>query len=93
MYDWQKSLPKLPPEGHENVWHEVIWDMIGREKLGFERYNRPVTPYNGRRALQDAYEEVLDLAVYLKQKLVEDLIRESESSIIKLEVTNEKETS
>ena len=39
---------------------------------GIVKYGKPVTPFNGRHALKDAYEEVLDLAVYLKQKLVED---------------------
>lgn len=58
----------------EDLWLDVIKDMDVRRLMGIERYGRPVVPNNGRRALQDAYEEVLDLAVYLKQKLAEDLL-------------------
>ena len=53
------------------VWDAVIEDMKARDRLGRERYGRPLTPHNGRDALQDAYEEALDLAVYLKQAIME----------------------
>jgi len=49
----------------------VIEDMRARKKLGMERYGVPLRPNNGRDALQDAYEEALDLAVYLKQAIEE----------------------
>lgn len=47
-------------------------DMEIRRVYGLKLYGRPVMPKNGRRALKDAYEEALDLAVYLRQKLYEE---------------------
>jgi len=49
----------------------VARDLAARERKGIETYGRPLTPFNGRDALQDAYEEALDLACYLKQALLE----------------------
>jgi hypothetical protein len=46
-------------------------DLEMRERLGVERYGTALYTRNGRDALQDAYEEVLDLACYLKQELLE----------------------
>lgn len=66
-------LPKVvlskPPV---DIAQQVIQDMQARREFGIKKYGRPVLPHNGRHALKDAYEEVLDLAVYLKQQLVED---------------------
>jgi hypothetical protein len=44
---------------------EVAKDLQARLELGVKRYGQPLQPYNGRKPLRDAYEEVLDLAVYL----------------------------
>lgn len=49
------------------VWPLVIKDMQERDRFGREKYKTPLQPLNGRDALVDAYEEVLDLSVYLKQ--------------------------
>lgn len=49
----------------------VIRDMGARKKFGLEKYGTILQPFNGRNALKDAYEEILDLAVYLRQKLFE----------------------
>jgi hypothetical protein len=56
---------------HTPTWEHVIEDMKKRDLLGRRRYGTPLQPFNGRDSLQDAYEEVLDLAVYLKNVLVE----------------------
>jgi hypothetical protein len=40
-------------------------------KAGIETYGTPLESHNGRDALQDAYEEALDLACYLKQAMIE----------------------
>lgn len=50
---------------------DVRADLVDREQLGIERYGTFVQAHNGRDALLDAYQELLDLAVYLKQALVE----------------------
>jgi hypothetical protein len=53
------------------VWLLVVQDMHARDIHGREKYRTPLQPNNGRNSLQDAYDEVLDLAVYLKKQLVE----------------------
>lgn len=50
----------------------VIKDMQSRKELGLAKYGTILQAGNGRNALKDAYEEVLDLAMYLKQKLEEE---------------------
>jgi hypothetical protein len=61
------------PKGNDErpVWERVIEDMGARDHVGRKRYGVPLQPFNGRDALRDAYEEALDLAVYLKQALLE----------------------
>lgn len=50
----------------------VIPDMEKRHQKGLESYGVALQPHNGRDALLDAYEEALDMAVYLKQACVEN---------------------
>lgn len=50
----------------------VIKDMEARKGFGLEKYGTILQAHNGRNPLKDAYEEVLDLAVYLRQRLYED---------------------
>jgi hypothetical protein len=48
----------------------VLWrvraDMAERKQLGMSRYGTDLYPGNGRDSLVDAYQELLDLAVYLE---------------------------
>lgn len=62
-----------PPQANDRppVWEAVIKDMQARDYVGRERYGVPLQAFNGRDALLDAYEEALDLAVYLKQAIQE----------------------
>lgn len=46
-------------------------DLEERYKEGIRRYLTPLKPFNGRDALQDAYEEAIDLALYLRQAIYE----------------------
>lgn len=46
---------------------QVALDLAGRKQIGIERYGQPLQAHNGRDALRDAYEEALDLLVYLRQ--------------------------
>jgi len=54
-----------------DVQTQVITDIHARRQVGIKRYGTALQPYNGRDALLDAYEEALDLAMYLKQALIE----------------------
>ena len=53
------------------TWELVIEDMKKRNQTGFKRYGKYLFPFNGRNSLQDAFEECLDLCVYLKNKIIE----------------------
>lgn len=53
------------------VFPELIKDIENRNKAGWETYRKPMMTFDGRKTLQDAYEEALDLAVYLKKALME----------------------
>lgn len=74
---FSENLPSWgepPPQPNDSppVWECVIQDMLARNEFGKTKYGTPLQANNGRNALKDAYEEVLDLAVYLKQKLLEE---------------------
>lgn len=49
----------------------VIADVVERKQVGLERYGQYVHPHNGRDALVDAYQEALDLVMYLRQAIFE----------------------
>jgi hypothetical protein len=53
------------------VWDLVIADMRERDETGKRRYGTRLQPHNGRDALVDAYQEALDLVVYLRQEIEE----------------------
>lgn len=77
MKTWQelKAANEQPaPVANDRpaVWPLVVEDMKARDAVGRQRYGVPLQPNNGRDALRDAYEEALDLAVYLKQALLEN---------------------
>ena len=48
--------------------------MRERDNIGREKYHTPLQPFNGRDPLIDAYQEALDLAVYLRQAIYERAI-------------------
>jgi hypothetical protein len=49
----------------------VIADIETRKQLGIRKYGTALQSGNGRNMLLDAYEEVLDLAIYLRGALDE----------------------
>lgn len=53
------------------VWDLVIKDMRDRDQFGRAKYHTPLQPFNGRDALIDAYQEALDLIVYLRRLIYE----------------------
>lgn len=79
VWDHVISDFKLRFEGHETmdggnplyaVYH-ALNDMRERDRVGRERYGTPLTTNNGRDHLVDAYQELLDGAVYLKAEWLE----------------------
>lgn len=65
------SVQPAPSPSAGDIWQSVIADMEARRRLGIERYGVPLQPNNGRDPLIDAYQEALDLAVYLRQAIEE----------------------
>ena len=55
----------------KDLAEEVKQDIENRILKGVQTYGERLRPFNGRVALQDAYEEVLDLTLYMKQELKE----------------------
>lgn len=60
-----------PEEGDVEVWPLVVTDMIERMAIGMGKYDTPLMTNNGRDPLIDAYQEALDLCVYLRQAIEE----------------------
>jgi len=50
----------------------VQQDLEERAKVGEITYGTRLKPFNGRDALVDAYQEALDLCVYLRQVIEEE---------------------
>ena len=63
--------PLPTPNDKPSLWDEVINDMKTRDTVGRARYGTPLQPHNGRNALVDIADELLDALVYLKQLRVE----------------------
>jgi len=63
--------PAPIPNDRPAVWDLVIADMHERNEWATKKYGTPIQPHNGRDALVDAYQESLDLAVYLRQAIEE----------------------
>lgn len=54
-----------------DVFHAVEDDLVLREMVGFEQHKKPLLADDpGRDWLQEAYEEALDMAVYLKAEIL-----------------------
>ena len=66
-----EPMPNNIDNYHPAVWDLVIQDMKERDKMGQEKYNTRLQPFNGRNVLIDIYQETLDLAVYLRQMIYE----------------------
>lgn len=73
----QSALDQPAPIPNDTVaiWDLVIDDMRERHLVGVDRYGTPLQAFNGRNSLKDAYAEVLDLSVYLRQRIREDDLR------------------
>lgn len=65
------AQPPPVPNDAPAVWDLVVADMRERDAVGAERYGTRLQPNNGRDALVDAYQEALDLTVYLRQAIAE----------------------
>ena len=56
----------------KKVLDEVLKDLTLRAETGKEKYGTYLRTDNGRDAMVDCYQEILDAAMYIKQKLMEE---------------------
>lgn len=63
--------PEPRPSDSRPIWELVIADMKQRDNDGYQKYGTRLQAGNGRDALVDAYQEALDLCVYLRQAIEE----------------------
>ncbi|MGL4610445.1 MAG: hypothetical protein ACRCYY_12335 [Trueperaceae bacterium] len=74
----------MPHNGQQVVLPEVLKDLlstpldtqlandlINRAEMGLAKYGTYLQSHNGRNSLMDAYQETLDLMMYLKQAILE----------------------
>jgi hypothetical protein len=58
-------------ESGNSIWQLVLDDMRKREQFGKSKYGKYLEAHDGRDTLLDAYEEALDLVVYLRKAMEE----------------------
>lgn len=71
--DAYRMAPEPPPKAVDGpaVWDLVMSDMAARDRVGTAKYGQRLVPGDGRDSLRDAYQEALDLAVYLRKAMYE----------------------
>jgi hypothetical protein len=60
-----------PKPGQKNVADYVLQDIQERVEAGEKKYGTKLQTFNGRDPLWDAYQEALDLVMYLRQAILE----------------------
>lgn len=71
--------PMPIPGAGPDIWALVIDDMRERNEVGRAKYGQTLKAGDGRNHLIDAYQECLDMAVYLRQEIEE---RRAEKKLI-----------
>ena len=73
MLDSKAAVPQPPPvAGKIDVAPVVIADIEARMKAGKEKYGTLLQTHNGRSALWDLYQELIDACMYVRQRLLEE---------------------
>jgi hypothetical protein len=66
------AKPEPPPSGKGKiVYPMVLEDIRKRAKMGKEKYNTYLRVFNGRSAIKDLYDELLDGVQYIRQHIEE----------------------
>ncbi len=63
--------PAPLPNASTPIWDLVCADMRERDHVGRAKYGTPLQAHNGRDALVDLYQELLDACVYVRQEIAE----------------------
>lgn len=67
--------PPLPNPGEPTVLSLVVTDLQERAEHGLKKYGQYLTAGDGRDHLKDAYQEAMDLVMYLRQEIRERELR------------------
>jgi len=60
-----------PSPGQTDIWPLVLRDIKARVDMGIGKYDTVLQSNNGRDSLMDAYQEAIDLVMYLRQAIEE----------------------
>lgn len=72
VYETEATTKQPTPHGAgAPILGMVLADLTNRALEGKEKYGEALKANNGRSALVDAYQEALDLAMYLRQAIEE----------------------
>lgn len=63
--------PAPKPSTEPAAWSLVMRDMADRDVIGTSKYGTRLKPGDGRDSLVDAYQEGLDMVVYLRKAIYE----------------------
>lgn len=74
-----------------DIYPLVMADIEQRAQVGEVKYGERLKAFNGRNAMVDAYQEALDLAVYLRQHLEEVKHLTAERDAARAEVERQKQ--
>ena len=85
----QEQAPPTQGTGPD-CWELVLADMAERRQVGIEKYGKPLRPDNGRDALVDAYQEALDLCVYLRAAIEQRKELEAELQRLREEAEDQR---
>lgn len=67
--------PMPVDHGRESMHDKLIAEVGKRRDVGMARYNSTLQAFNGRNALRDVLDELVDASVYVMQLMAEDEIR------------------
>lgn len=65
------STQPKPQAGQESITDAVIGDLLARREHGVRKYGTELQSHNGRDAMVEIYQELIDSVVYVKQLLME----------------------
>lgn len=90
MLDSKASTPQPPPvAGQMDVAPVVIADIEARVAAGKRKYGTLLQTNNGRNALWDLYQELIDACMYIRQRLLEEEAGETQSTLAPVAPTPE----
>lgn len=73
MRDWEEAEKlrwRNETDRSKSTWNQVILDIRKREQTGVLRYGKYLTGHTTEDVLNHAYNEALDLVVYLRTELI-----------------------